>query len=81
VSGSVISIGRTEGNDLILPKSNVSKRHARLVFTDGRYVVTDLNSTNGTYVNRYRITEATVVYPGDRIYIGDFVVRIEACDE
>ncbi|HLV67770.1 MAG TPA: FHA domain-containing protein [Polyangiaceae bacterium] len=75
---SEISVGRVQGNDLMLPKGNVSKRHARLVYRDGRFIVTDLNSTNGTYVNRRRITQATIVREGDRIYIGDFVLRVEA---
>src|SRR5262245_3454358 len=65
----------------MLPKGNVSKRHARLVFRDGRFIVTDMNSTNGTYVNRRRISQATIVRQGDRIYIGDFVLRIESQDE
>jgi pilus assembly protein CpaF len=72
-----ITIGRVKGNDVLLPKGNVSKRHARLILRDGRYIVTDLKSTNGTYVNHRRITHATLVREGDRIYIGDFVLRIE----
>jgi pilus assembly protein CpaF len=72
-----ITIGRVKGNDVLLPKGNVSKRHARLIVRDGRYIVTDLKSTNGTYVNHRRITHATLVREGDRIYIGDFVLRIE----
>jgi pilus assembly protein CpaF len=75
-----LSVGRVQGNDVMLPKGNVSKRHARLVFRDGRFIVTDLNSTNGTYVNRRRIAQATIVKEGDRIYIGDFVLRIEIGD-
>jgi pilus assembly protein CpaF len=72
-----VTIGRVKGNDVLLPKGNVSKRHARLICRDGRYIVTDLKSTNGTYVNHRRITHATLVREGDRIYIGDFVLRIE----
>ena len=72
-----VSIGRVKGNDILLPKGNVSKRHARLIFRDGRCIVTDLKSTNGTYVNHRRITHATLVREGDRIYIGDFVLRLE----
>ena len=45
-----INVGRVQGNDLMLPKGNVSKRHARLLFRDGRFIVTDLKSTNGTFV-------------------------------
>ncbi len=76
-----LSVGRVQGNDLTLPKGNVSKRHARLIFRDGRFIITDLNSTNGTYVNRRRITQATIVHEGDRIYIGDFVLRVESATE
>jgi pilus assembly protein CpaF len=72
-----INVGRVQSNDLMLPKGNVSKRHARLLFREGRFIVTDLNSTNGTYVNRRRISQATIVKQGDKIYIGDFVLRIE----
>jgi pilus assembly protein CpaF len=74
---SELSVGRVQGNDLLLPKGNVSKQHAKLLFRDGKFIVTDLNSTNGTYVNRRRIQQATVISEGDRIYIGDFVLRIE----
>jgi pilus assembly protein CpaF len=74
---SEVSVGRVQGNHIVLPKGNVSKRHARLLYRDGRFIVTDLNSTNGTYVNRRRIAQATIVREGDRIYVGDFVLRIE----
>jgi pilus assembly protein CpaF len=73
-----ISIGRVQGNDLMLPKGNVSKHHARLIFRDARFIVTDLKSTNGTYVNGRKIAQATIVREGDKIYIGDFVLRVEA---
>lgn len=73
-----ISIGRVQGNDLLLPKGNVSKRHARIVFRDGRFIVTDLKSTNGSYVNGHRIAQATIVREGDKIYIGDFILKVEA---
>src|SRR4051794_8662603 len=72
-----INVGRVQGNDLMLPKGNVSKRHARLLYRDGRFIVTDLKSTNGTYVNGRKIAQATIVREGDKIYIGDFVLRIE----
>jgi len=74
---SEINVGRVQGNDLMLPKGNVSKHHARLLFRDGRFIVTDLKSTNGTYVNGRKIAQATVVREGDKIYIGDFVLRLD----
>ncbi|MGA3120655.1 MAG: FHA domain-containing protein [Polyangiaceae bacterium] len=76
--GGEISVGRVQGNDLMLPKGNVSKHHARLLLRDARFIVTDLRSTNGTYVNGRKISQATLVREGDKIYIGDFVLRLEA---
>src|SRR6478735_12841722 len=76
-----ITIGRVPGNDVILPKGNVSKRHSRVVRQDGRFFVVDLKSTNGTYLNGRRITTPSVVRPGDKIYVGDFVVVLDMGEE
>ncbi|MFH1130836.1 MAG: ATPase, T2SS/T4P/T4SS family [Pseudomonadota bacterium] len=74
---SEVSIGRVQGNDVILPKGNVSKRHARIGLKDGKFIVADLKSTNGTYVNGRKITSSLVVKEGDNIYIGDFIINVE----
>lgn len=71
-----VSIGRGKGNDIILPKGNVSKRHARIVHRDGKFIVVDLRSTNGTYFNARKISSPVIVTPQDKIYIGDFVIRV-----
>lgn len=73
-----LTIGRVQGNDLVLAKGNVSKRHARLLYREDQFIVNDLKSTNGTYVNGRKITQATIVREGDKVYIGDFVLRVEA---
>ena len=72
-----VSIGRARGNDLVLAKGNVSKHHCQIERVDSGFVVTDQNSTNGTYVNRRRISTPTTVRPGDRVYVGDFVLSLE----
>src|SRR5579864_6019401 len=64
-------------NDIILPKGNVSKRHSRIVLKDGKFIIVDLKSTNGTYVNGRKITSPLVVKGSDKIYIGDFILSIE----
>ena len=69
--------GITSLNDVILPKGNVSKRHSRVVRQDGRFFVVDLKSTNGTYLNGRRITTPSVIRPGDKIYVGDFIVEVD----
>lgn len=71
-----VTIGRIQGNDVILPKGNISKRHSRVVLKDGKFVVVDLKSTNGTYVNGKRISAPQVVRDSDKIYIGDFTLQI-----
>src|SRR6266542_2628825 len=72
-----ITIGRVQGNDVILPKGNVSKRHARIVLKDGKFIIVDLKSTNGTYVNVRKITSPLVLKDTDKVYIGDFIVGVE----
>src|SRR5262245_43502035 len=72
-----ISIGRVQGNDIILAKGNVSKRHARIAIEEGKLVLSDLNSTNGTYVNGRRIAEPHILRASDKIFIGDFVIAPE----
>lgn len=71
-----ITIGRIQGNDIVLPKSNISKQHARIVQNAGTLVVIDSKSTNGTYVNGQRIGAPQDLESGDRIYIGDFTLEI-----
>src|SRR4029077_20262421 len=72
-----VTIGRAQGNDIVLPKGNVSKRHARIVLKDGKFIIVDLKSTNGTYVNGRKITSPLVVKDSDKIYIGDFIVGVD----
>ena len=71
-----ITIGRVQGNDIILPKGNISKRHSRIVLKDGKFIIVDLKSTNGTYVNGKKITAPQVVKASDKIYIGDFTLQL-----
>ena len=50
-----LTVGRVQGNDIVLSKRNVSKQHARLTLKGEHAVVVDLNSTNGTWVNGRKI--------------------------
>lgn len=71
-----VTIGRAHGSDIVLPRSNISKRHARLVDKHDKVVIVDLRSTNGTYVNGRRITAPELLTYEDKVYIGDFVIRL-----
>ena len=76
-----LTVGRVQGNDIVLAKRNVSKQHARLTLQDEQAVVVDLNSTNGTWVNGRKITAAQPLKQGDKIYIADFFITLESADE
>ncbi len=72
-----LTIGRVQGNDIVLPKGNISKRHSRIVLRDGKFIIVDLKSTNGTYVNGKRISSPQVLKEADKVYIGDFTLTLE----
>lgn len=67
--GMLVTIGRTPDNEIAIELPEVSRRHARLAFTEGGYVLQDLNSNNGTYLNGERTVEARL-QDGDQIQIG-----------
>ncbi|MCB9654127.1 MAG: Flp pilus assembly complex ATPase component TadA [Deltaproteobacteria bacterium] len=77
---SEVTIGRVQGNDVILPKGNISKRHSRIVLKDGKFIIVDLKSTNGTYVNGKKITAPQVIKGSDKIYIGDFTLQLTSAN-
>ena len=63
-------IGSDPGCDLVVAAPSVSSRHARLSESSGAFVLEDLGSTNGTFVNGRRIAVSTRVMPGDAISLG-----------
>jgi hypothetical protein len=69
-----VIIGRLEESDLVLADPGVSRRHAEVRHADGRYVIVDLGSTNGTMVNEATIGERELE-EGDRITIGHTVLE------
>lgn len=70
----VHTVGREAGNDIVINDPQVSRHHARLTLKGGAYVLEDLGSTNGSYVNGRRVTEPATVAPGDMIGFGDTIV-------
>lgn len=71
-----ITIGRGEGNTIRLHERNVSRRHARIVRVDAGFGIDDLDSYNGVKINEVRIERRTTLHAGDRIVIGDYVLRL-----
>ncbi len=66
-------IGRDVTNDVVIGDAEVSRQHARITRTPGGYVLEDLGSTNGTFVNGERLTTPRVLNPGDLIAFGETV--------
>ena len=62
--------------DVVLPEATVSRRHARLLFRDGSWVLQDLESTNGTSVNHVRVGRCEL-RPGDLLVLGDAQLRVD----
>jgi pSer/pThr/pTyr-binding forkhead associated (FHA) protein len=62
----VVNVGRRLDNDLVIDDPRVSRHHAQLRAIKSRYVLFDLNSSGGTFINGQR-TSQTVLYPGDVI--------------
>ena len=71
-------LGRATDCALRIPSSKVSRHHCEITVSDGKIGVRDLGSSNGTYVNRRRVTQ-TELAAGDMVCVGDFVfvVRID----
>ncbi len=67
-----LTIGRDRENDIALEDTTVSRRHAILLFSDGRWLVEDRGSANGTFVNGLRVPYGSPhpLRHGDRIGVG-----------
>jgi pSer/pThr/pTyr-binding forkhead associated (FHA) protein len=70
-----IRIGRNAENDIVIENLAVSKLHARIMKQEGAYYIEDMNSTNGTYLNKIRITKKDLVN-NDIIIIGKHSLEI-----
>lgn len=64
------SIGRSNGNEIILKDPYISKKHLQIVEDEGDFYLEDLNSANGTYLNGDRIMDVAKLKNGDRIRVG-----------
>ena len=69
----VTMIGRDVTNEVVVGDAEVSRQHARLTRTPGGYVLEDLGSTNGTFVNGERLMAPRVLNPGDLVAFGETV--------
>ena len=80
-SGTVV-IGRESNNQLVVSDPQISRRHFELVGKLGEFVLKDLKSSNGTFVNgsRQRMTTPHRLINGDRLLIGRYVITVSVDD-
>jgi hypothetical protein len=74
LEGDQLIIGRDAVNAVAINDAEVSRKHTRLTFQGGKYVIEDLGSTNGTFVNGQRLVSSTVLKPGDVVSLGEQIV-------
>lgn len=69
-------IGRSSTCDVVVADKTVSRRHARLIRRDGKWILQDLASTNGSHLNGRRVGRCEL-RPGDELYLGETRLRID----
>ena len=74
--GDEITVGRAAGCQVTVDDTYVSQLHARVFSRDGQVMVEDLGSTNGTYLNRSKVSGPMVMQKGDRLQIGNTVLEV-----
>jgi predicted component of type VI protein secretion system len=77
----VLNIGRADYNDLVIPDGSVSTSHAKLQRREGVWVLVDLESTNGTFVDGDKVSGETPLAPGAMVRFGDVQVVFEPTDD
>ena len=77
----VVNIGRADFNDVVIADPSVSTSHAKLQRRDDVWVLSDLGSTNGTFVEGERVSTDTVLVSGTTIKFGEVAVLFEPLDE
>ena len=74
--GDEVTVGRAAGCQVTLDDTYASQLHARLYVRDGQLLVEDLGSTNGTWLNRQKVTGPLVIQRGDRLQVGNTVMEL-----
>src|SRR6476469_9645415 len=76
----VVNIGRADFNDIVIPDPSVSTSHAKLQRRDDVWILSDLGSTNGTFVEGERLSGEVALGPGTTVKFGEVAVLFEPLD-
>jgi predicted component of type VI protein secretion system len=76
VEGDDLTIGREMSNSIAINDSEISRKHAKMELRGSSYVIQDLGSTNGTFINGNRISGVQVLNPNDMVSFGENIVLI-----
>ncbi|HMD79935.1 MAG TPA: FHA domain-containing protein [Anaerolineales bacterium] len=76
LGGDQLTVGRDSTNDVVINDAEISRRHARLTFQGGKYILEDLGSTNGTFVNGQRLAGPRVLKAGEVVSFGEQIVLV-----
>lgn len=71
-----ITIGRAASCHITLDDTYISQLHTRVTLDPAGVAIEDLGSTNGTYVNRQRVTSTVIASRGDQLKLGDIIMEI-----
>ena len=77
-SANQISIGRSKDSDLVLRDDDISAHHARLILWDEQWMIQDLDSTNGTYIDGNRVNVPTPVGVQNSISLGSTTFELQS---
>src|SRR2546429_2239045 len=81
VKTPVVNLGRADYNDIVLPDPSISTSHAKLQRREGVWVLVDLESTNGTFVEGERVQGDAPLAPGATVRLGDVQLVFEPTDD
>ena len=76
LEGDQLTVGRDATNEIVINDAEISRRHARLTFQGGKYVLEDLGSTNGTFVNGQRLAGPRVLKAGEVVQFGEQIMLV-----
>lgn len=79
--GATVSIGRSASNDICIPEEHVSRQHAVIAYRNGIFMLTDLGSSNGTYINDDMVTAPFPLFAGDTIRLYTSELRFFAIED